>query len=507
MALLPPNVDYTDRDFEAIRARVFNVIKSVFPSWDSTEISVFGNILVELFAYIYDILAYYQDNQARESRITTAQLRRNILGLIKILDYQPRGATASQVDVMISIIGGSPVGVVFIPANTVVRTAKVLQPVKFRTLELTQINVPEGENNITVTVENSDLNQEFFESTGLSDQQIVLSFTPFLDGSLIITAANGNYEVVNNLLSSTNTDRHCTVVIDEVDRAYIRFGNGINGTIPIGTISVSYRTGGGSAGVVDAGQIDTIDGTFIDEFGNPVTLSVTNLTASTDAQDRQSIEEIRVEAPSSIRAINRTVSREDYEINALQVPGVGKALMMTSNEDPGIDENAGKLYIVPTGGSTAPQDLLDRVLNEVTVVKPNTLTFRVEVLTAPLMVVNISSVIHLLEGFSPSVARASIIKNINDYFSPVVNLQRANQGRPQVNFGYNFAKSMQSQQGKLPWSDIVDEILDANGVRKIDDRNDGLLLNNLREDVDISLNQFPILGTITLINAATGQPL
>ncbi len=33
MATLPESVDYTDKDFDALRARLIALIKSVFPDW------------------------------------------------------------------------------------------------------------------------------------------------------------------------------------------------------------------------------------------------------------------------------------------------------------------------------------------------------------------------------------------------------------------------------------------------------------------------------------------
>ena len=48
MALLPLNLDYTDKDFASLRTRLFALIASVFPDWTDREVSNFGNILVEL---------------------------------------------------------------------------------------------------------------------------------------------------------------------------------------------------------------------------------------------------------------------------------------------------------------------------------------------------------------------------------------------------------------------------------------------------------------------------
>ena len=75
MATLPESVDYTDKDFDALRARLIALIKSVFPDWTDFDVASFGNLLVELYAYVGDVLTFYQDNLARESRLVTATQR------------------------------------------------------------------------------------------------------------------------------------------------------------------------------------------------------------------------------------------------------------------------------------------------------------------------------------------------------------------------------------------------------------------------------------------------
>ena len=84
MATLPESVDYTDKDFDALRARLIALIKSVFPDWTDFDVASFGNLLVELYAYVGDVLTFYQDNLARESRLVTATQRKSVMALAKI---------------------------------------------------------------------------------------------------------------------------------------------------------------------------------------------------------------------------------------------------------------------------------------------------------------------------------------------------------------------------------------------------------------------------------------
>lgn len=103
MATLPESVDYTDKDFDALRARLIALIKSVFPDWTDFDVASFGNLLVELYAYVGDVLTFYQDNLARESRLVTATQRKSVMALAKMLGYRLHGAQAATAEVWLQL--------------------------------------------------------------------------------------------------------------------------------------------------------------------------------------------------------------------------------------------------------------------------------------------------------------------------------------------------------------------------------------------------------------------
>ena len=84
MPLLPPSVDYTDKDFDALRERLIALLQSVFPEWSDFSVASFGNILLEMYAFVGDVLTFYQDNLARESRLVTATQRKNVKNHIQV---------------------------------------------------------------------------------------------------------------------------------------------------------------------------------------------------------------------------------------------------------------------------------------------------------------------------------------------------------------------------------------------------------------------------------------
>ena len=63
MSLLPAQVDYSNKDFDAIRLRLIELLKSVFPDWSDFSVANFGNILLEMYAFVGDVISFYLDNQ------------------------------------------------------------------------------------------------------------------------------------------------------------------------------------------------------------------------------------------------------------------------------------------------------------------------------------------------------------------------------------------------------------------------------------------------------------
>jgi len=83
-----PVIDYVTKDYEGFRQGMLNQIPLLLPNWTDRSESDFGVVLVELFAYVADILSYYQDRVANEAYLSTATQRRSVVELLRLIDYQ-----------------------------------------------------------------------------------------------------------------------------------------------------------------------------------------------------------------------------------------------------------------------------------------------------------------------------------------------------------------------------------------------------------------------------------
>lgn len=530
MAIIQTTLDYSDRDFESIKLRLQGLIQSVFPQWTDFNTASYGNILVELFSHVGDILNFYQDNQAAEAFWPTLVQRISAIRLSRIFNFTLRSASSATVDLTFSIPAAAGQNV-SIPSGTRILTTDPETPLVFRTIN--DATLTAGLTSVDVAAEQAEMRSEIFDSNDMPSQELVLTYTPFLDGSLDsvtwdgttlvqgLTAADGDYTSTTSFLGKVATDRVFVVTVDHLDRAHIKFGNGVNGQIPQGEIQVKYKVGGGEDGNVDAGHITNLEAPLYYADASLAPVSVTNAEAASGGINRMTLDEARAQAPASLRVLTRSITRNDFETVSKNVSGVARALMATSNEYAGIAENYGYLYIVAQGtkydsGRIAPATpstaLKTSVYNEIMNNYPPTITFDFEVLDAVFLDISLSTRVYLDRGSSSSVVSAAIRTALYDFFAVQLSTGADN---PAIDFGANLranqVSDVQAGYGELAWSDILNVIRDIDGVRKVDEGTQGLLINTgsggVRQSAQLTPIQFPRLSAITIVDADTGSAI
>lgn len=509
---LPTTYDYTAKDFDALDARLKSLVLSVFPEWPVTASGNAGNLMRELFAYVGDALMFYADNHAREAFWATLRQRKNAIAKSRFVNYTLSGATSATCDVTVTIANGPLPDNLTIPAGSIIRTSAVSDPIQGETQA--NVTITAGGTTGTLSWEHSETKTATATSTGLTNQKIELGESPYIDDSAVVTTSLGTWTEVDNFLDSDENDLHYQIFVDEDDLATVRFGDGINGAIPTGTISVSYKVGGGVEGNVAAGGLSVIVGSFADDSGNSAVLTVTNATAASGGTDRETVAAARLAAPASLRVLTRAVAREDFEILANRISGVARSLMVTSDEVT-MTENTGRLYIVPEGGGTASSALLSAVTTQVTVTYPTMTTFHVDVLTAAYKEIDVVAHVWLSSGANPTTVAAAIETSLELLFEPTISTARTIDGidyeigepNPVVDFGWNYKDEDGNPAGEIAWSDVFNAVRDTVGVRKVGSGDTEFTLNGARDDIQIAHHQFPKLGTVTIINGATGNQI
>ena len=531
--------DYTALDETSILDRAIELGGSRFPDIDWESPLLPDRWILEQLAHIGGKAMFLAGNAARESRWSTAVQRRSQIAHAKLGGVSLRGARAARTTVTFQIVAITA-GTVSLPAGTAPRTEEVTDPVRFQLLEDLVVDVVAGTTTAAATVEHSETHEDTLTSTNRPNQEFVLSQTPYLedhdayDSSTLVIFANGAYTRVDSFLASGPGDRHFTVTVDNLDRATIRFGNGAAGAIPVGTGTVTYRTGGGLAGNVPAGAIKVLDGSWTDDAGNPVTITVTNVDAAEGGDDRESVAQARERIPRAVQTRVVAISREDYENGALEVAGVARALALTYAEDPTVPQNTVIIYPVPPGGG-APSDSLKTAVKAQFIQLPGypapryrafqNLDLRVQ--TPLYTTIDPRVKAYFRSGVTPLAGAAAVRAALADFFAPKVRAARLVELAPDVAKARGITASMGDTEIVNPLVDFGYNLQDADGepfpgyaiyriarlidglpeVARIAGDSEGLLLNGLAQDVQMYAWGFPVLGNVVVVDAKTGTVL
>ena len=85
------NINYVGKDFAALKQNLIDYTKTYFPNTysDFNEASP-GMVFVEQAAAIGDILSFYQDTQLKESILSYASEKKNVMALAQNMGYKPK---------------------------------------------------------------------------------------------------------------------------------------------------------------------------------------------------------------------------------------------------------------------------------------------------------------------------------------------------------------------------------------------------------------------------------
>ena len=352
-----PQVDYTSRDYESIRQDLVALIPNFAPKWTNRDPADFGMTMIELFAYLGDELNFYIDRALNESFLSTASQRDSVLQIARILGYIPTEATSATVLLTFQNSSANPITV---PVRTQVATSVITNgqnsQIVFETADSVTVPAKAGAVNGSAQVYASQGETVLSEVVGVSDgtpnQRFELAQSPVISRSTSLTVAGVNYSQVPYLIDYQEFDPIFVTETDANNVTYVTFGDGISGRVPPNgaQILATYRVGGGVAGNVAANTIKFI-------LTNQVTgLTVLNQNvgelsgAASGGADPEPTDSIRINAPQSIRALNRAVSLADYSSLTVQVPGVAKAISIAE-----VYSNV-TIYIAPYGDSGLQSD-------------------------------------------------------------------------------------------------------------------------------------------------------
>ncbi len=191
-------------------------------------------------------------------------------------------------------------------------------------------------------------------SNGQQEQEFTMPQVPVVKESAKVSVDAVPYKVVSHLFELTASEEGVEFRVDYKEEGILKTGNGTNGKIlPLGAaIENKYETSDGADGRIVANTIEDSVDPIEDVLSNPVTITITQPFGSSGGTGRESLESMQFNGPRSLRTLEASISREDFQQNAEEVDGVIRALPLTNKEDGSIPANVTLVLIAsePAGG-------------------------------------------------------------------------------------------------------------------------------------------------------------
>lgn len=398
-------IDYLARDYASFRKALVDLIPQKLPEWTDRSEADFGIVVIELLAYMADILGYYQDRIANEAFLSTAQERMSVIQHLRLIGYEMAGAMPATASLSL-IVANARTDVIEVRKGDqfATRSSKDQRSVTFEYTDDKPLLIdlgklvpnsaasPEGaplpgfketQPVIPVREGRSILRESIGVSDGSPNQRFGLSQPNVLAGSIELVAlttppsapwryrknlifsgrafspeqlAALEYQerIASTLAFSRGPDPDFATETDTNEITTVLLGDGEYGMIPPAGVEfvASYRVGGGTVGNVGAGQITVISNAPQLQLSGA---RVVNRAPASGGADRESIDHAVKFTPTVFTSMNRAVTAPDYEAQARLFPGVSKARAEATNW------NVVRLYVAPTGGGE-PSDVLKRDL-------------------------------------------------------------------------------------------------------------------------------------------------
>jgi hypothetical protein len=480
---------------------------------DHTDYSIAfpENLLLEGMAELSALLVGVMEERVRQVSWATLTQRLAAIRKGKGTGFELTGATSATVDGSLTLSGGQVATVrIEIPEGLRIAT-KDISPKRYRVTS-TSAAIEIGESTVSVTAEQAEVVSESYESIDEPNMELLLDKTPYIDDSITVSASDGSYTAYKTFLGVSSTTKAFVVMTDDEGAARVRFGNGVNGAIPQGTISVTYKIGGGVSGEVEANASWELEDTVSDELGNAVTLVFTNSVGSSVGVDSMSVAEAKVRGPLAAQTHVHLVNEDDYDTVATSIPSIARALLVTSEMSDEVIEDNAILLAVAFGEQTTNNLYKPATPNEAQL---NSIRSAISKYsdTPPVMgttVVTKAADLYDIEievriGKTSDVEADAVATNIRNALDDVFAVAYADRTpNTAVDFGARLLDAAGDPNFLLDWSSIFKTIRNTTGVRTIPSTGNNLLLNGSNGSIKLPLLAFPKLGTVRIYDEDQG---
>jgi len=362
-------LEISDFDFDAIKSNLKTFLQSQSEFQDyNFEGSGFA-ILLDTLAYNTHYLGFNANMLANEMYLDSADIRKNIVSLAKMLGYTPSSVRTSTATIDVTVNDGSGASITM-PKGTSFNTSVEGTSYQFVTNEAITTtptegiykfsNVPVYEGTLVTfryTNDNLDPDQRFLIPSEFADTNtLVVKVQTSVSDSTTFT-----YTKANGLQNVGATTRSYFLQEAENGKFEVYFGDGVLGkSLDTGNIVIlEYIVSNVDA--ANGASSFSINST-IAGFSDLTVVTKSNASGGTPAESKESV---RFNAPLSYSAQNRAVTTNDYETIVRSIYPSAQSVSAWGGED---DETplygVVKIGIKPQSGSTLTDTTKESIVQQ-----------------------------------------------------------------------------------------------------------------------------------------------
>lgn len=350
-------LEISDFDFDSIKANLKTFLQSQSEFQDyNFEGSGFA-ILLDTLAYNTHYLGFNANMLANEMYLDSADIRKNIVSLAKMLGYTPTSVRTPVANINIAVNDGTGNSITMTKGTTFTSTVDGIgyQFITNSDITITPVNGVYNFSNVSI-YEGTPVSFRYVVDTNDTDQKFIIPSSLADTSTLVVKVQNSSvdtttftYSLANGLQNVSSLTKAYFLQEAEDGKFEVYFGDGIIGTslidgnIVILEYIVTNATGANGAATFSA--TSTISG-FSD-------LTITVNSVAQGGTSAESKESIRFNAPLNYAAQNRAVTTTDYETIVKSIYPNAQSVSAWGGED---EENpvygTVKIAIKPLSGSS-----------------------------------------------------------------------------------------------------------------------------------------------------------
>ena len=417
------NLRVDELNFEGIKDNFKRYLQSQDQFRDYNFDGAGISVLLDLLAYNTYYNSFYLNMVASEAFLATAQKRNSVVNLASSLNYVPRSTSSASITGTLALtVVGSPTSIT-IPEFT--EFNGTIDGVSYKFLNTNSKTIFSNAGVFSGTIilkEGTLVTTRYTVVSSDADQRFLIPNSTVDTTTLSVSVLNSSVDST----SRTFTPAENLVEIDATSLVYflqetedglyeLKFGDGTFGTsLDNGNIVViRYLVSSGAL----ANDITAL--TYSDTITNVTAATFTAANPAAGGSARESVTQIKFNAPKSYEAQNRVVTSEDYKALLLKQPNVDSVVVWGGEDnDP---PSYGRVYIAirPTSGevltATEKQNLITSIINPKKV-----LTISHEIVDPEYLYISITSTVKyeadktILSQDAMAALVEETIKNYND---------------------------------------------------------------------------------------------